>query len=82
MTTENELEVMGFWWILGHDETKFPGVLKYSKEHGTTLEIFQNEKHEEIYWDNNYDIIANMSFRPLRQLSKLKRTYLFKRLQI
>ena len=61
MTIENELEVMGFWWILGYDETKFPGVLTYSKENGTTLKIFQNEKHEEIYWDNNYDIISGVA---------------------
>ena len=32
MNQENEIEVLGFWWVLGHSEDRFPGILKYSKD--------------------------------------------------
>ena len=67
MNQENEIEVLGFWWVLGHSEDRFPGILKYSKENGTVLQILCDRDYKE-FWDYNkrYDIIYgvadNMTF--------------------
>ena len=58
MNQENEIEVLGFWWVLGHSEAKWAGQLKYSAERGAILQIFQNERHEEFdSWNQRYDVI-------------------------
>jgi hypothetical protein len=59
MNQENEIEVLGFWWVLGHSEEKFPGLLKYSKTNGIKLEIFQNEPHEKFN-HKVHDIIVGL----------------------
>ena len=58
MNQENEIEALGFWWVLGHSEKKCAGQLKYSAENGALLQIFQNERHEQFdEWNERYDII-------------------------
>jgi ApeA N-terminal domain 1 len=46
MNQENEIEVLGFWWFLGHSEEKFPGQLKFKPNEGITLQIFLESNYE------------------------------------
>lgn len=57
MNEELEIDVLGFWWILEHSETKWPGRLTFSKAEGGVLEIFQDEKHEEFEKNKTYQAI-------------------------
>ena len=62
MNQENEIEVLGFWWVLGHSEDRFTGILKYSKEKGAILQILCDKEHKEFR--NNYkryDIIYGVA---------------------
>lgn len=57
MSEELEIDVLGFWWIPEHSETKWPGRLKFSKSEGGILEIFQNEQHKEFEKHKTYQTI-------------------------
>lgn len=57
MNEELEIDVLGFWWIPEHSETKWPGRLTFSKSEGGVLEVFQDEKHEELEWHKTYQTI-------------------------
>jgi ApeA N-terminal domain 1 len=62
MNQENEIEVLGFWWFLGHSEEKFSGILRYSSKHGATLEVSINENSKLLEnWQQKYDIIWGMA---------------------
>lgn len=62
MNQENEIEVLGFWWVLGHSEEKFSGILRYSPIHGATLEISINQHSKFLEnWQKKYDIIWGMA---------------------
>ena len=62
MNQENEIEVLGFWWVLGHSEDRFPGILKYSKQKGTVLQILCDKDYKE-FWNHykRYDIIYGIA---------------------
>lgn len=62
MNQENEIEVLGFWWVLGHSEDRFTGILKYSKENGAVLQILCDKDYKE-FWNNykRYDIIYGVA---------------------
>ncbi|RDB07319.1 ApeA N-terminal domain 1-containing protein [Runella aurantiaca] len=57
MNEELEIDVLGFWWIPEHSETKWPGRLTFSKSEGGILEIFQNEQHKEFEKHKTYQAI-------------------------
>lgn len=77
MHVELEIDVLGFWWIPEHSETKWPGRLTFSKSEGGVLEIFQNEKHEEFEWNKTYQTIRgsanNEAFTLYRAIQVNKR---------
>lgn len=58
---EVEIEVLGFWWVIGHSDDKWPGLLKFSKKDGAILKIFQNEKHNKFQYKKTYDIIVGIA---------------------
>ena len=57
MDNELEIDVLGFWWILDNIDKKWPGRLTFSKSEGGVLEVFQDEKHEELQWDRTFHVI-------------------------
>jgi hypothetical protein len=61
MNQENEIEVLGFWWILGHSEEKFSGLLKFSQNGGATLQIFKIGISSEFNFQGNYDVIIGIA---------------------
>jgi hypothetical protein len=53
-----EFEYKGIWWIPNNPENKVSGILKFSPEEGTILDLigsFENDNHIEIILGKSYD---------------------------
>ncbi len=62
MKKDDEIEVLGFWWILGYSENRLPGLLKFSQKNGAKLKVFHDEGMKKLLgWNKKYDIIYGIA---------------------